>query len=609
MRPGTTARLLVAVPPASAAGHRTRSYWLHVPASYRPGRPVPLVLAFHGAGGTGSGMQAQTGLSALADQRGFLVAYPQGLALPGSPGRVGWAASGPRDPEARGVDDGLFVSDLLTVIQARYCIDPDRIAAAGFSNGAGLVGYLACVLAGRISAFAAVEAEFFEIPGGCRPVHPASILDVHVVTDPVAPYAGVPARGSPDYFAPPVPAWLQSWARRDGCRDGPVTFVRSAAAAGERWSGCDDATAVTGYRLAAGGHSWPPALGGIPGTQEIADFLAAHPLRLAAAGWSPHPSAPVPPPAARVLRVRSVRQFPLPTPGAGPVDIARGPGGTIWFTEFNADKIGRIGPGGRLTEFRVPTTAAEPYQISVAPDGAMWFTEYNTTRIGRIGPDGRVTEVALPRGSAGGLGITPGPGGRDGIVWVADPAGELDRVTASRLAGRTPVHTGGGIPFAVARGPGGTAWVSSFTGYFEHGRVLEHLRGPAGPRVVTLADPASDVDALTAGPAGSVWFTDWGTGKIGELAAGGRLRLFADPSPYSGLNDIAAGPDGAMWFTGQAGLIGRVTPAGNFSQLALPGQGSGPDGITAGPGRTIWVAETGADAIARIALLPGPAGG
>ena len=188
---------------------------------------------------------------------------------------------------------------------------------------------------------------------------------------------------------------------------------------------------------------------------------------------------------------------------------------------------------------------------------------------------------------------------------MADPAGELDRVSASGLAGRTPVRAGSGIPFAVARGASGTAWISSFTGYFEHGRVLEQLGGAAGPRFVTLADPASDVDALTAGPAGSVWFTDWGAGKIGELTSGGRLRLFADPSPYSGLNDIAAGPDGAMWFTDQAGLIGRLAPDGTFSQLALPGQGSAPDGITAGPGRTIWVAETGADAIARIELPPG----
>ncbi len=108
-----------------------RTYWLHVPISYVPSRQVPLVLAFHGAGGTGLGMQDLTGFSALGDRRGLLVAYPQGLAQPGARGRVGWDASGPRDPEAHGIDDGLFVSDVLTAIQARYCVDPRRIAAAG----------------------------------------------------------------------------------------------------------------------------------------------------------------------------------------------------------------------------------------------------------------------------------------------------------------------------------------------------------------------------------------------------------------------------------------------------------------------------------------------
>lgn len=119
---------------------------------------------------------------------------------------------------------------------------------------------------------------------------------------------------------------------------------------------------------------------------------------------------------------------------------------------------------------------------------------------------------------------------------------------------------------------------------------------------MVLRGQAADVDALTPGGSGRLWFTDNGSNRIGVIGSGGRVRSFADPSPYSGLNDITLGPDGAMWFTEQSGIIGRVTPSGDFSQLALPLQGSRPDGITAGPGRTLWVAETGADMIAQITL-------
>ena len=424
---------------------------------------------------------------------------------------------------------------------------------------------------------------------------------MHALTDPVAPYAGVPARGSPDYYAPAIPAWLTAWSWADGCRSGPRIFLRVPAATGERWADCHDGATVEEYRLADGGHTWPRTLGGVAGTRAIADFFVAHPLRWRTTPSVPHLSTPVPEPPVRGPAVGSVRQYRLPTRGAEPFDIARGPGGSMWFTEFDADKIGRISPLGVVTEFSVPTRGAEPYQITAGPGGTMWFTEYNTARIGRVSPTGRVTEFTLPRGSAGGLGITAGPAG---TVQVADPAGTVDRITPAARVSRVPLPDRGGIPFAIARGTAGSAWITEFTGYFEHGRALVHISAGGLPRTLMLADPASNVDALAAGPDGTLWFTDYGTSQIGELTAGGRLRLFAAPSPYSGLNDITLGPDGAMWFTGQAGTIGRITPAGAFSQLALPTPGSGPDGIAAGPGRTVWVAETGADAIARIALPP-----
>src|SRR5688572_514283 len=54
-----------------------RSYVLHVPPDVTNKGPLPLIVAYHGDGGSPEGAIRQFGLSALADREGLLVAYPQ----------------------------------------------------------------------------------------------------------------------------------------------------------------------------------------------------------------------------------------------------------------------------------------------------------------------------------------------------------------------------------------------------------------------------------------------------------------------------------------------------------------------------------------------------
>jgi poly(3-hydroxybutyrate) depolymerase len=61
-----------------AVGGLTRTYLLHVPANLPPGKPVPLVLVFHGGGGHDWTMPGFTHFDELADREGFVVAYPDG---------------------------------------------------------------------------------------------------------------------------------------------------------------------------------------------------------------------------------------------------------------------------------------------------------------------------------------------------------------------------------------------------------------------------------------------------------------------------------------------------------------------------------------------------
>ncbi len=59
-------------------GSQSRPYLLHVPPSYDPQKPIPVVLALHPFATNGPMMALISGLSQTADQEGFLVAYPNG---------------------------------------------------------------------------------------------------------------------------------------------------------------------------------------------------------------------------------------------------------------------------------------------------------------------------------------------------------------------------------------------------------------------------------------------------------------------------------------------------------------------------------------------------
>jgi polyhydroxybutyrate depolymerase len=115
----------------------------------------------------------------------FLAVYPQGLSAGAS--KPFWASSGRVE---LGIDELRFTTDLLDHLQARFCVDPARVAAAGFSAGGGVTARIACELAGRVAAVATVAAGLFTEPGGCRPARPVAVLSMHGTADEVLPYGG-----------------------------------------------------------------------------------------------------------------------------------------------------------------------------------------------------------------------------------------------------------------------------------------------------------------------------------------------------------------------------------------------------------------------------------
>jgi polyhydroxybutyrate depolymerase len=273
VRPGRSGNLGVPADPALSAGATRRGYRVHVPTGYRQGRPVPAVLLFHGNGGSADEMEAASGLSDLADRSGFLAVYPQGLSI--GAGQPFWASSGRVE---LGIDELRFTADLLDDLQARLCVDPARVAAAGHSAGGGVTARVACDLAGRVAAVATVAAALFAEPVECRPARAVPVLSLHGTADEVLPYDGQPASVASPLPLPALPAWLAEWATRDGCPGDPEAFLDTAEVSGFRWTGCRDGAEVVHYRLNGGGHDLPLTVAGHPFAEVLWSFFAAHPI-------------------------------------------------------------------------------------------------------------------------------------------------------------------------------------------------------------------------------------------------------------------------------------------------------------------------------------------
>src|SRR5262245_22212839 len=57
---------------------RVRHYLVHVPPQATQGTPLPVIVNFHGGGGTAQEHQRRTNMAPLADREGILVVFPDG---------------------------------------------------------------------------------------------------------------------------------------------------------------------------------------------------------------------------------------------------------------------------------------------------------------------------------------------------------------------------------------------------------------------------------------------------------------------------------------------------------------------------------------------------
>jgi streptogramin lyase len=117
-------------------------------------------------------------------------------------------------------------------------------------------------------------------------------------------------------------------------------------------------------------------------------------------------------------------------------------------------------------------------------------------------------------------------------------------------------------------------------------------------------NPGSDPRSITAGPEGTLWFTDGGTTQaIGRITTAGSIHEFDVNVGVKGPFDITAGADGNLWFTTLTPAIWRITPTGSTTSLgAANGLNSHAalQDIAAGPDGNVWFADSNLPGLGRV---------
>jgi streptogramin lyase len=318
----------------------------------------------------------------------------------------------------------------------------------------------------------------------------------------------------------------------------------------------------------------------------------------------------------------------LPTAGAQPSGITCAYDGSIWFTETNANKLGRIGTSGVLTEYAIPSPNAftpaaflftPPFggatQITASPDGYVWFIEPNNGKIGRISQSGGpIAEFTVPVYAFLPDAITTVAG----TVWFggSEASGGVVGQISSTGAITIKSYLSGTVT-SIAGGPDGNVWIMfSGTGTYSPYWLADETTAesdypynfteypfPQGSYSYWPIIPGAPVTitSMTVGPDNNFWFTDandkiWSMTTSGVLLEEFLLPTGSDPQ------QIVAGPDGTLWFTeGGTDKIGVMTTAGNLTELALPTPASVPIGITEKQDGTLWFTEASGNRIGRIA--------
>jgi streptogramin lyase len=283
-----------------------------------------------------------------------------------------------------------------------------------------------------------------------------------------------------------------------------------------------------------------------------------------------------------------LNQYAIPS-GETSNGIVAGPNGSVWFTEWMNDSVGRLSSTGtqaNSTLDAAPFSSSKPYGIALGPDGNFWVADYSNDRIVQMNSSGTIlNSFSTPYAPTH---ITSGP---DGNLWFTeeDSSGatgfsEVVKLTTSGAMTAFPTSAAAqaarNFAFDIVPGPDGRLWFTegSLIGAITTAGVLSEYTVIGG-----------QAEYIVAGHDGNLWYTEPSGNRIGRMSTGGVSSTFSVPTMFATPWQIDAGKDGAVWFTETAGgQVGRAAADGTITEYPVSNL-SGNSAILAAPDGNLWV--------------------
>lgn len=259
----------------------THDYYMYVPPTLRPEKP--LVIMLHGYGGTAYGYRPE--MLESAERYGFAVCVPQGYGKMDENGNIvfkpGWNVRYPAQA-TMGTDDATFVKKLKEDVLFQYDLNPDNVFICGMSNGGDIAYVIAYEYPDEFAAIASIAGLQMQWAyNELTPKGHVPFMEVHGTADKTSKWEGdyFNDGGWGSYLAVPIAVShivdmnrceymveTELPLKNPGKPSRPVTLYRFLGSP----YGCD----VLLYKVKGGKHSWH--LADLDTTELVLQFFCTH---------------------------------------------------------------------------------------------------------------------------------------------------------------------------------------------------------------------------------------------------------------------------------------------------------------------------------------------